>query len=552
MSATKAAKTRMPPPATEKVVETNPDAARWDDEADVIVVGFGGAGACAALEAKERGAHVIVLERFQGGGATRLSGGVLYAGGGTHIQREAGVEDDVENLFKYLELEVKDAVSKETLRDFCNQSLDSFGWLEKHGVPFEATLCPVKTSYPTDDYYLYYSGNESFVPFRDAAKPAPRGHRAKGTGLPGGSFYDPLKKSAHALGVDVRYESRVERLVTDASGRVIGVEYFALPAGRVVTLVRALYAAALAMRNYNPQMSRKLYDRIFEIELREGRKRRARARKGVILSAGGFIYNREMVEQYAPKYRKGMPLGSVADSGSGIELGRSVGGAIDRMSRVSAWRFINPPEAWTRGVIVNNQGKRYINEMMYGAAIGEAMVERNEGRALLILDKRMKDTSREQCKPGKAQWFQRAPALLNLWFNAKEGRTVEELAKRIRVPADELARTIAEYNAGCASGADAFGKPKSQLQPFGDGPFYAIDCSIDSKRFPCPTLTLGGLVVDEKSGHVKREDGSRIEGLFAAGRTAVGVCSQQYVSGLSIADCVYSGRRAGRVAATSA
>ena len=81
------------------------------------------------------------------------------------------------------------------------------------------------------------------------------------------------------------------------------------------------------------------------------------------------------------------------------------------------------------------------------------------------------------------------------------------------------------------------------------GPYYAINCSIDSKRFPCPTLTLGGLVVDDNTGLVKSEAGGVIPGLYAAGRSAVGICSRQYVSGLSIADCVYSGRRAGRAAA---
>jgi succinate dehydrogenase/fumarate reductase flavoprotein subunit len=81
------------------------------------------------------------------------------------------------------------------------------------------------------------------------------------------------------------------------------------------------------------------------------------------------------------------------------------------------------------------------------------------------------------------------------------------------------------------------------------GPYYAINAGIRSKRFPCPTLTLGGLVVDERTGHVKNEAGGVIPGLFAAGRNAVGVCSRQYVSGLSIADCVYSGRRAGGAAA---
>ena len=84
------------------------------------------------------------------------------------------------------------------------------------------------------------------------------------------------------------------------------------------------------------------------------------------------------------------------------------------------------------------------------------------------------------------------------------------------------------------------------MVPLGEGPFYAFDASLGNKRFLCATLTLGGLVVDEQTGQVNDETGAPIAGLWAAGRTAVGVCSRQYVSGLSIADCVYSGRRAGR------
>ncbi len=77
-------------------------------------------------------------------------------------------------------------------------------------------------------------------------------------------------------------------------------------------------------------------------------------------------------------------------------------------------------------------------------------------------------------------------------------------------------------------------------------PYFVIDCGIRSRTWPLPTLTLGGLTVAESTGAVQREDGSTVAGLYAAGRTAVGICSRQYVSGLSIADCVYSGRRAGR------
>jgi 3-oxo-5alpha-steroid 4-dehydrogenase len=90
------------------------------------------------------------------------------------------------------------------------------------------------------------------------------------------------------------------------------------------------------------------------------------------------------------------------------------------------------------------------------------------------------------------------------------------------------------------------------MQTLGTAPYSLIDVSVRSSvSFPCPTMTLGGLVVDERTGQVLREDGSAVPRLYAAGRTAAGICSSSYVSGLSIADCVYSGRRAGRSLAES-
>ena len=539
-----------PRPADPPLVLTKSETEAWDDEADVVVVGFGGAGACAALEAKAQGARVLVLDRFHGGGATAISGGVFYAGGGTHIQEEAGVSDDADEMFRYLSLEVKGVVSEETLRDFCNKSVENLGWLEGHGVPFEASLCPYKTSYPTDDYYLYYSGNEGFSPYKDAAKPAPRGHRAKGAGLPGESFYEPLRKSAQGRGIKVEYETRVTRLVIDSQNQVLGVEYRQIEKGLWSQVYRRLNQAGIAIVKYHPKTAAKLRERCFQIEAEHSVVKRVRAVKGVVLAAGGFIYNRQMVREIAPKYGAGMPLGTASDNGSGILLGQSVGGKTDLMDRISAWRFINPPEAFAKGMIINQNGERYINEFMYGAAVGEAMVEQNDGVALLIINGELKKIAREQCKPGKAQWFQRAPALLNLWFNSKEAKSVEELAKVTKVPVDTLRRTLDEYNdAADGKAADRFGKDPEKMHAMRKGPYFAINAGIKSKRFPCPTLTLGGLVVDERTGQVKGEDGGVIPGRYAAGRHAVGVCSRQYVSGLSIADCVYSGRRAGGAAA---
>src|SRR5438067_13311782 len=191
--------------------------------ADVVIVGFGAAGACAAIEAADAGAKVLVLDRFSGGGATALSGGVVYAGGGTEQQRAAGVDDSVDAMYDYLRLEVGDAVSEETLRRFCAESADMIAWLEGNGVPFEGSLCPYKTSYPNDDYYLYYSGSESAGGFRDAAKPAARGHRTKGPGTSGKLLFARLAKAVRRRGVRVLPGTQATELITDASGAVVGV-----------------------------------------------------------------------------------------------------------------------------------------------------------------------------------------------------------------------------------------------------------------------------------------------------------------------------------------
>lgn len=541
-----------PEPAEPPLVVDDPAEQRWNERSDVVVVGFGGAGACAALEAGAEGASVLVLDRFYGGGATAISGGVFYSGGGTHIQREAGVDDDPEEMFRYLSMEVKDVVSASTLRDFCEHSAANLRWLEDRGIPFEGSLCPVKTSYPTDEYYLYYSGNEGIAPYDGKAKPAPRGHRAKGSGLPGANFYEPLRASVEAAEANIGYGARVTRLIVDRANRVLGVEYRQVKKGLSRWLHRCIHKAGISIVKYSPKLAARLRRACYRLEAKHSVLKRARADHGVVLAAGGFIYNREMVKEHAPRYRTGMPLGTASDNGSGILLGQTVGGRVDRMSRVSAWRFINPPEAFARGMIVNRQGERYVNELMYGAAVGEAMVEHNEGEAILIIDRPLRELAREQCKRGRAQWFQRAPALLNLWFNSREATTIEELAELTRIPVDALVDALDEYNeAAEGRRPDRFGKDPGKMHAMRQGPYYAIDCSIRSRRFPCPTLTLGGLVVDERTGQVQNERGQAIDGLYAAGRNAVGICSRQYVSGLSIADCVYSGRRAGRAAAAA-
>lgn len=541
----------------------------WDAEADFVVVGYGIAGAAAAVEARERGLDVLVVDRSTGGGASAMSGGVLYAGGGTRIQREAGVEDSPQNMFAYLELETQGCVSDDTLRAFCEQSAPTVEWLMAHGVEFRSTLYDKKTSYPWIDYFLYHSDNSLVPSYAKIARPAARGHRGAGritrqqmmtaTNL-GGSLVWPLQDWAGEHGVRFMPFSEARQLVVDRDGSVLGVRLLELPAGDAREefnarmnrgrRLQAMWPPILPGSSFFMRRAIKHFKRAGAIEATRRVSRFIRARRGVCLSAGGFVFNRRMMQTYAPRYLPGYPLGTPGDDGSGIRLGQSAGGAVDRMDRVTAWRFINPPLAWARGMAVNQRGERFCNEMAYGATLGIEIADHQDGRAWLILDRKLVRQAWNEVKPGKTLPFQRDLARLNMLLGRKKARTLPELARKIGVEASRLTAAVEEYSrAARGEVADLHGKTREDCAVLDTGPFTAIDIGIGATLLPCPTLTLGGLVVNEKTGNVRRDDGTDIDGLYAAGRTAIGVSSNLYVSGLSLADGVFSGRRAGRNAA---
>jgi len=516
--------------------------------ADVVVVGFGAAGACAALEAAASGASALLLDRFGGGGATALSGGVVYAGGGTPQQRAAGVDDSPGAMFGYLRTEVGDAVPAATLRQFCDGSVAMLAWLEGHGVPFEGSLCPDKTSYPTNRHYLYYSGSELSAP----APPAPRGHRTKGRGTSGGLLYARLAVAVRAAGVRVLAQTTARELITDPGGRVTGVACTTLRGapGWARLAHRVLHRWSVKPYLYMPKAGRILHRPVAWLERSYGRPLRVGAARGVVVAGGGFAANRPMMRLHAPAARGGLPLATPGDDGSGIELGTGAGGATAFLDRVSVWRFLSPPPALLGGVLVDRGGDRVCDESRYGAALGDAIVQRG-GQAWLLTDRATLAEARRQLR-GSTLWFQR----LQAWYLLTAGRvsapTVAAVAARAGLDPNRLEATLAAYNAAARDPAvpDPTGKPAAARRPQDQPPFSLIDCSVRPRLFyPAPVLTLGGLVVSPASGQVLRPDGTPVDGLYAAGRSAAGLCSRSYVSGLSLADCVFSGRRAGHHAA---
>ena len=239
-------------------------------------------------------------------------------------------------------------------------------------------------------------------------------------------------------------------------------------------------------------------------------------------------------------------MGAPGCDGAGIRLGQSVGGDVGLMSNCDHGRALRP-DLYARGALVNTKGERFINEMAYAGTLGEIVIEGGHKKIWIIINKRMRDEALKIAFRARVNfYFVGLPIILGLLVG-KKARTIGELARKLNAPAERLVATIEAYNRA-ARGAepDVFGKDSDRMEVLDRGPYYAVEQSIDATFAPMIAFTTGGLVVDEATGLVKRNDGSLIEGLYAAGRTAIGLCSKSYVSGMSIADCVFSGRRAGR------
>ena len=544
----------------EPIVVSGPESLDWDGQADVVVVGFGGAGAATALRCAELDLSAIAIDRADGGGATRASGGVIYAGGGTAVQKALGEQDSPENMFAYLKLETGGIVSDETLMRFCATSAANLDWLIGHGVRFGGPVWKQKTSYPNVDYFLYHSDNSLLPSYQQEATPAARGHRGilrKGRRAVdlGGSIYDPLKARCLELGVSLETKTEAVRLLLDESGGVLGVEALQIPPG---SDARTEHARCLGRGNRLVSMypfflpgarsaharAGRYFARAAEIEATSRTTLRYRAMRGVCLSAGGFVFNRPMVKHYCQAFADGVPLGTPGDDGSGIRLGQTAGGAVAHMDRATAWRFINPPLAWSQGILVDGHGQRFVDECCYGATIGDAMVARAGGRGWLVLDDHLIRNAWRQIRPTEVLPFQWQLAALNLLFGKRKFRDLGSLCAAVGFDRKTFSATLDQVRQVADNRQqDPFGKPHDDVRRLAF-PLHVIDVSLGAKLLPCTVLTMGGLVVGEATGQVVDEEGGEIPGLYAAGRTAVGIPSHLYMSGLSIADCVFSGLRA--------
>ncbi|MCW2785989.1 MAG: hypothetical protein JWP74_2506 [Marmoricola sp.] len=459
---------------------------------DVVVIGFGIAGGCAALEAAREGARVLLLERAAvHGGTTSMAGGHFYLGGGTPVQVATGHDDSVEAMYQYLVASSK-APEHEKIRAYCESSVEHFGWLEALGFAFERSYYRHKAVIQPQTQGLMFTGNEKLWPYRDIAKPAPRGHKIPVPGDTQGArvVMDLLRDRCEEAGVQVRYETGVTNLVDD-DDRVVGVRWKSF-AEQGVVLAGA-----------------------------------------VVIAAGGFVGNPDMVKEFTPELgSKLIPLGSTYDDGLGIRLGQSVGGQTRHMDESFITAPFYPPSSHLFGVIVNKYGQRFVAEDSYHARTGYFTMKQPDSAAFLIVD---------------SAHVQEPTMPLTPLIDGYEA--VEDIEAGLGLPKGSLVATLRRYNENARAGRDPdFMKHPDWLVAQDSGPWAAFDLSLGKALYS--GFTMGGLrtTVDAE---VQRADGTAIVGLYAAGACATNIAldGAGYCSGTQLGEGSYFGRRAGRAAA---
>lgn len=457
---------------------------------DVIVIGGGGAGMSAAIEAHDAGARVLLVEAAARlGGSTALSGGVYYAAG-TSVQRAAGVLGDTPDaMYEYYLALNQWRVDPAVVRVLCDGAGPGVEWLRSLGVEFKPDA-------------LYRSGVES----------VPRGHQAHGNGA---AIAAALERALRARpGVELALGNRVEALrFRDGAVRGVRARGEEATAASVVLASGGFgHSAELLARHY-PEAC----------------------------AAGDWAWSISAPTCVGDGFR-------MAE-----QLGASIGGH-DRGLLLTTPGFHKQLEVYVPGwlVYVNAQGRRFVDETA-AYAVMAGVVKEQGGKCYALFDEASRAQAKPAPEFADAfasgvlplNWVADVLAQQIAAGKILRADTLEELAKQAGIAPGALASSVARYNADCAAGRDsAFFKDARQLRPIATPPFYAAEIrpAIICLTSCGPRITPEARVLDQNE--------RAIPGLFAAGEVTGNVLGERYVGGgNSIANAIVFGRIAGRSAA---
>lgn len=451
---------------------------KWDDEADIIAIGAGGAGLAAAAQATSQGNSAIILEKMPVmGGSSAICGGAL-AFAGTDMQEKEKIKDSNELFYKDF-MEVGENVNVPHLvKAYVDNQLETYEWLKACGVKFLKIGVASGQSVPRSHYV---------VP---------------------GELLRTIFDVAKEKGAKLITRTAASRLVVDEkSGKVCGVE----------------------------------------AEQRGGKKVFYGAKKGVLLSSGGFSLNKEILARFVPPMAYAKAMVGRGSDGDGLKMAWALGADLRDMPYIKA-TFGFDLEAQTikndfslffysGAIIVNKDGKRFVDESKSYKLVGDAALIQKDAMGHQIFDATVRDTAEKDPLSAFKGLVDRG--------RIQSAATLKELADKIGVPADTLEATVLEYNANVGKGADPqfgratlvsnFGKPVKINTP----PFYA---------FPSTAYilgTYGGILTNDKA-QVVNIYGDVIPGLYAAGEIIGGIHGAAYMTGTAFGKALIFGRLAAK------
>lgn len=463
----------------------------WDY--DVAIVGGGGAGMAAALEAKAAGAERVIIAEADHllGGSTRLSGGVYYAAG-TSVQREAGVEGDTADaMFDYYMTLNQWRIEPSLVRTLCDEAAPTLEWLIECGVYF-----------PPED--LYASGVETVR----------RGHAPLGFGA---AIAAALEGLVEDTDIDVAVDNRVEELVVEGD-RVVGIK----ARGEVLRAKSVILTSGGF--GQSPEMLTRHYPEA--------------------CGAGEWTWSISAAKCVGDGLTLGQNVGAdITGHNRGLLL---ITPGFARELEVD-------PPGWL--VYLGPTGRRFVDETAPYSVMAGNFKEQG-GRAFAFFDEAARREAKPDSKFADAfaagiVAVNFLPDFLAQMVDAgkvHQAGSVAELAAKLGLPVDAVQNSIDTYNAHAAQGRDPdFFKASAYLRPVQEPPFYAVEM-----RPAIVCLTSTGLRIDTHA-RVIGQDGKPIAGLYAAGETTGGVLGERYIGGgNSVANAVVFGRIAGRTAAREA